>query len=293
MRICIPVSETDGRDWLVAPYLRHAEHLIFFDTETRSYDAIPLRELWAGANASRQADALLCTAIDHASLQSLIEQGVMVYGTEARTVAEAVARHQDCDSAPAVAKAGGCGSHGHAQAHAGGCCSGGQVRGKDGRPDGAGTHHCGAACGGQGHSAGHHGGASCAHPDSRQRFVKRKPRGDEFKIAVSSQNRKTVTEHAGKCRKFWIFDVRQGQVIGKTLLELPIEQSLHAAPAGAAHPLDSASVLITSGMGAGLQQRLLQRGVETVVTAEADPEHAVAAYLAGEIQAVPDAQKRC
>jgi hypothetical protein len=30
-----------------------------------------------------------------------------------------------------------------------------------------------------------------------------------------------------------------------------------------------------------------------VVTAEADPEHAVAAYLAGEIQAVPDAQKRC
>ena len=147
MRLCIPVSETDGRDWLVARDLRHAEQLIFFDTETRSYDAVPLRELRTGANASFQADAVLCTTINHASLQSLIEQGVMVYGTEAWTVAEAVARYEDGELAPAVAKAGGCGGHGHAQGHAGGCCSRGEARVN--RHDGAGGHHCGA------------GGAAC------------------------------------------------------------------------------------------------------------------------------------
>ena len=82
-------------------------------------------------------------------------------------------------------------------------------------------------------------------------------------------------------------------MVGKTLLELPIEQSLHAATAGEVHPLDSVNVLITSGMGSGLQQCLLLRGVEAVVTTEADPEHAVAAYLTYEIQADPAAQKRC
>ncbi len=28
-----------------------------------------------------------------------------------------------------------------------------------------------------------------------------------MKIAVTSQNRKTITDHAGKCRKFWLFDI--------------------------------------------------------------------------------------
>ena len=33
-----------------------------------------------------------------------------------------------------------------------------------------------------------------------------------MQIAVTSQNRKTVTEHAGKCRKFWIYDIKTGRV---------------------------------------------------------------------------------
>jgi predicted Fe-Mo cluster-binding NifX family protein len=108
-----------------------------------------------------------------------------------------------------------------------------------------------------------------------------------LKIAVCSQNRKTVTEHAGKCRKFWIYDVMQGQVLGKVLLELPVEQSLHASAAAQTHPLDEVSVLISGGMGSGLQQRLLQRGIHAIVTTETDPDHAVGVYLAGEIERLP------
>ena len=39
-----------------------------------------------------------------------------------------------------------------------------------------------------------------------------------MQIAVTSQNRKTITEHAGKCRKFWIYDVEKGVLTGKRLV---------------------------------------------------------------------------
>ena len=97
---------------------------------------------------------------------------------------------------------------------------------------------------------------------------------------MTSQNRKTVTEHAGKCRKFWIYEMRAGRVTGKTLLELPIEQSLHETPAGAPHPLDGVDVLITAGIGDGLRQRLASRGIDALVTSEQNPDAAVEALIA-------------
>lgn len=104
-----------------------------------------------------------------------------------------------------------------------------------------------------------------------------------MKIAVTSQNRKTVTGHAGQCRKFWIYDVADGQVRGRTLLELPREQSFHESQGTEPHPLDGVNVLISAGMGAGLQHRLRQQGIDALVTTESDPERAVAAYLAGSL----------
>ena len=58
-----------------------------------------------------------------------------------------------------------------------------------------------------------------------------------MQIAVTSQNRKTITEHAGKCRKFWIYDVEKGVLTGKRLVELSIDQSLHASAGQLAEPL--------------------------------------------------------
>lgn len=100
-----------------------------------------------------------------------------------------------------------------------------------------------------------------------------------MKIAVTSQNRKTITQHAGKCRKFWIYDINEGAIAGKDLLELPIEQSFHASHHQLAAPLAGVSVLITASMGAGLYQRLRQGGITPFITTEEDPDTAVAAYL--------------
>ncbi|MGA8055768.1 MAG: NifB/NifX family molybdenum-iron cluster-binding protein [Burkholderiales bacterium] len=108
-----------------------------------------------------------------------------------------------------------------------------------------------------------------------------------MKIAVTSQNREAVTAHAGKCRKFWIYDVEGKQVKRKTLLELPKEQSLHASDGESPHPLDGVHVLISGGMGGGLADRLARRGISALVTSEPNPDWAVAAYIDGRLETLP------
>ncbi|MDD4880946.1 MAG: NifB/NifX family molybdenum-iron cluster-binding protein [Gallionellaceae bacterium] len=108
-----------------------------------------------------------------------------------------------------------------------------------------------------------------------------------MKIAVSSQNRKTVTGHAGKCRKFWIFEVLDCEVTDKQLLELPIEETFHESHGAGPHPLDGINVLITGSMGEGMQGRLKQMGIVAVATAETDPDRAVAAWLDGTLEELP------
>ncbi len=103
-----------------------------------------------------------------------------------------------------------------------------------------------------------------------------------MKIAVASQNRKTVTGHAGKCRKFWIYASDGAEVLDKSLLELPKEQSFHESH-GRSHPLDGVNVLICGGMGTGLAERLKSMGIQGLVTTETDPDRALAAYLAGRL----------
>ncbi|MCK9535553.1 MAG: NifB/NifX family molybdenum-iron cluster-binding protein [Pseudomonas sp.] len=106
-----------------------------------------------------------------------------------------------------------------------------------------------------------------------------------MKIAVTSQNRKAITEHAGRCRKFWVYSIQDNAIADKQLLELPIEQSFHESSAHAAHPLDDTDVLITGGMGSGMVRRLARKGIKGLITQESDPDTAVLLYLKGELQA--------
>jgi predicted Fe-Mo cluster-binding NifX family protein len=104
----------------------------------------------------------------------------------------------------------------------------------------------------------------------------------DMKIAVTSQNRRTVTEHAGKCRKFWVYHIDQGrQTTSKELLELPLEQSFHESSPHEPHPLDDVQVLIAASMGPRLSQRLAAKGIIALITQETDPDRAIAAYLQG------------
>lgn len=107
-----------------------------------------------------------------------------------------------------------------------------------------------------------------------------------MKIAVTSQNRKTITGHAGKCRKFWVFVTENNKIIDRDLLELPKEQSFHESSPHEAHPLDDIDILITAGMGQGLVMRLERNGIKGLMTNESDPEKAVLLYLTGSLETV-------
>jgi predicted Fe-Mo cluster-binding NifX family protein len=314
MKLCIPVSSPEGFDSVIEPHLPNAEHLVFFDTESRSFESVCLREQSAGGAENIQIDAVLCGSINRITLRTLVEQGIGVYGTEAATVGAAIAQYENGELVAVSAGAGSCGGqgqgcssgehachgsggqcagngHDHADANhhehhrghnAGGCCGG------HGHGDETDGHGCqGGGCGGHADAEGGHahgeGGCGCgghahAHRPDAQEIIGNLD-AEQIRIAVSSQNRKTVTEHAGKSRKFWIYDVKRGQVVGKQLVELPIEQSFHATPVGQAHPLDAVDVLISGSMGSGLKQRLLERGIHGSVTTETDPDQAVAAFL--------------
>ena len=105
-------------------------------------------------------------------------------------------------------------------------------------------------------------------------------------IAVASQNFRTVTGHAGKARRFMVFEAETGQTPREvSRLDLPREQSMHEFTGGA-HPLDDVKVLIAGSAGAGFISRMAQRGVLAVVTSETDPITAVANYFGGTLAAL-------
>jgi len=100
-----------------------------------------------------------------------------------------------------------------------------------------------------------------------------------MKIAVTSQNRKTITGHAGKCRRFWVFNIENNAIVSKELLELEKKQTFHESSKHELHPLDGIQVFITGGMGQGMVSRLARKEIKGLVTEEKDPENAVLLYL--------------
>jgi len=98
-------------------------------------------------------------------------------------------------------------------------------------------------------------------------------------IAVTSQNARTLTAHAGRCRRFYLFDGQDGTPQGS--VELTREEVLHETDPGPGHPLAPVRVLISAGMRQGLQRRLEAAGIRVYLSAATAPEEAVRQYLGG------------
>jgi predicted Fe-Mo cluster-binding NifX family protein len=109
-----------------------------------------------------------------------------------------------------------------------------------------------------------------------------------MKIAVASQNRREITAHTGRCRRFWIFDIEaDGRIRSKQLLELDRSQTFHESSPHGIHPLNVVQVLISGGMGNGMRRRLASRDIVAVATTLSDPDAAVAAWLDGTLEDIP------
>jgi predicted Fe-Mo cluster-binding NifX family protein len=108
-----------------------------------------------------------------------------------------------------------------------------------------------------------------------------------MRIAVASQNFRTVTPHAGKTRRFLVFEVVDAAPPREVeRLDLPKEMAIHEFQGSGDHPLFAMHAVIAASAGPGFVNRMASRGVEAVATSETDPVAAVTRYLAGTL---PDA----
>lgn len=107
-----------------------------------------------------------------------------------------------------------------------------------------------------------------------------------MKIAVTSQNFKSVTGDTGKSRRFIVFDIGlPGDSPEVVWLDLPMEMSFQEF-SGEVHPLDSVDVILTASAGRALITKVAQRGIRVVTCGESDPRKAVRDFLRGAIKAV-------
>lgn len=102
-----------------------------------------------------------------------------------------------------------------------------------------------------------------------------------MRIAVTSQNIKSVTAHAGRCRRFWIYAFPDtSSRIDKVLVQLEIDESLHTMKDSLPVLLTGIDVLITAGMGDSLKKKLQRAGVKTHISSQPIPDAAALEYLA-------------
>jgi predicted Fe-Mo cluster-binding NifX family protein len=100
------------------------------------------------------------------------------------------------------------------------------------------------------------------------------------KVGVTSQNFRNITGHAGKTRRFLVYETRESNVSEIERLDLPKEMAMHEFR-GVHHPLDDLDALITGGCGEGFVRRMSTRGVRVVATSEKDPMKAVRDLVSG------------
>lgn len=101
-----------------------------------------------------------------------------------------------------------------------------------------------------------------------------------MRLAITSQNFRTITSHAGRARRFLVVDTGALSVEARRL-DLAPEFAMHGFDDAKVHPLDGVEVLITGSAGDGLARRLAKRGIRVVCTAETDPSRAVEDFLNG------------
>lgn len=106
-----------------------------------------------------------------------------------------------------------------------------------------------------------------------------------MKIAVASSDFAKVTGHAGRARKWLVYEAdAEGAVTGEpSRVELSAEMVFHHWQDDAPHPLDGIDAVIAQSAGDGFLANMRKRGIEPVMTAETDPAKAVRDFLADRV----------
>lgn len=102
-----------------------------------------------------------------------------------------------------------------------------------------------------------------------------------MRIAVTSQNFRTLTPHAGRMRRFLVYQAEPpGEPVEIDRLDLPKNMAMHEFHRDGPHPLDTVDVVIAGSCGAGFVRRMAKRGIRAVTSNKTDPLEAVRDFLA-------------
>lgn len=110
-------------------------------------------------------------------------------------------------------------------------------------------------------------------------------------VAITAQNKKEISEHAGKCLNFLIFTIDNNSIVKQRLLELTKEETLHAhfqkennsTPKSVLFDVD---ILLTRGIGSSAIQKLANHNVICYKIEETDPNTAIKKLIDGTLEAI-------
>ena len=113
----------------------------------------------------------------------------------------------------------------------------------------------------------------------------------QTKVAVSSQNKRTITGHAGKCYHFYIYTIEEDGSYQKESLKLEKGNSLHDVLHGPVenHPIFEMDILLTQSIGQGAVQKLASKNLRAHNIQEEDPDTAIKKLIEGTLQAYASA----
>lgn len=115
-----------------------------------------------------------------------------------------------------------------------------------------------------------------------------------MRVAVTSQNFRTVTGHAGRTRRFFVYEAGpDGEPIEVERLDLPKELALHEHSGAGSHPIDDVNTIVTAGCGQHFKARMAGRGIAVLVTGLQDPVAAARAAFKGEPMPAPEHDAGC
>jgi predicted Fe-Mo cluster-binding NifX family protein len=118
-----------------------------------------------------------------------------------------------------------------------------------------------------------------------------------MKVAIASDDGKTVGSHLGRARGFIIYETGPGQVRRRHYLENTFTGHARGL-SGAGHEADrhgpilealsGCKAVIAHGMGRRIRADLAAAGIEAYIVDETDPDVAIGEYLRGELVDHPE-----
>ncbi len=116
-------------------------------------------------------------------------------------------------------------------------------------------------------------------------------------VAITSQNKKTVTKHAGKCLNFLIYTIEDDKITNKKVIELQADEILKNTiqedrKIDSNNWLFDVNILLTGSMGNSAKEYFARQNVAAFIIKEKDPEITIEKLIDGTLEAfIPTEQQ--